>query len=107
MVTRLVEEKESKAREGMKMMGLRDTTYYASWFLFLAFLVGLMSLLIVCTLSLQVFKQSNLLMVFLMCFLYGMNMYGLSFALTSFMQSKKSSATTASIVHLTSYYMAF
>jgi hypothetical protein len=28
MVTRISEEKESKAREGMKMMGLTDSTYY-------------------------------------------------------------------------------
>ena len=34
LVTRLSEEKESKAREGMKMMGLADETYYKSWFAF-------------------------------------------------------------------------
>jgi hypothetical protein len=51
MVTKLSEEKESKAKEGMKMMGLRDTTYYVAWIIFLAFLVGLMSLLLVVTLS--------------------------------------------------------
>lgn len=30
LVIRLAEEKESKAREGMKMMGLSDSSYYAS-----------------------------------------------------------------------------
>jgi cation transport ATPase len=107
MVTKLSEEKESKAKEGMKMMGLRDTTYYVAWIIFLAFLVGLMSLLLVVTLSVQVFKQSNLLLVFLMCFLYGMNLFGLSFGITAWLQSKKSSATAASLIHLMSYYVAF
>ena len=51
MVSKLAEEKESKAREGMKMMGLRDQTYYAAWVIFLAFLVGVMSMLLVITLS--------------------------------------------------------
>jgi hypothetical protein len=49
-VTKLAEEKESKAREGMKMMGLRDQSYYLAWLVFLAVLVGLMSVLLVGTL---------------------------------------------------------
>ena len=49
-VTKLAEEKESKAREGMKMMGLRDHSYYLAWLVFLAVLVGLMSVLLVGTL---------------------------------------------------------
>ena len=34
MVTKLAEEKESKIRESMKMMGLSDGSYYSAWFLF-------------------------------------------------------------------------
>jgi hypothetical protein len=29
----MANEKESKAKEGMKMMGLTDSTYYISWFI--------------------------------------------------------------------------
>jgi len=50
MVSKLAEEKESKAREGMKMMGLRDHSYYLAWVLFLSSLVALMSGLLVGTL---------------------------------------------------------
>ena len=107
MVTKLAEEKESKAREAMKMMGLRDHSYYVAWAMVLAFLVGIMSVLIVGTLSLQTLKQSDLGLVFGMCFLYGMNLYGVSFAITAWLPSKKSSATAASLIHLLSYYIAF
>jgi ATP-binding cassette subfamily A (ABC1) protein 3 len=34
LVSKIASEKESKAREGMKMMGLTDGTYYLSWFIF-------------------------------------------------------------------------
>lgn len=107
MVTKLAEEKESKAREGMNMMGLRDASYYAAWVLFLAALVAIMSVLLVGTLSTQTLKQSNFGLVFAMCFLYGMNLYGVSFAITAWLPSKKSSATAASLIHLLSYYTAF
>jgi hypothetical protein len=33
-VYRIVKEKESKTRESMKMMGLTDTSYWMSWFVF-------------------------------------------------------------------------
>ena len=35
MVTKLAEERESRAREGMKMMGLKDRSYFIGWFIFL------------------------------------------------------------------------
>jgi ABC-2 family transporter protein len=107
MVTKLAEEKESKAREGMKMMGLKDSAYYVAWVVFLAALVALMSASLVCTLKMQTLKQSNFGLVFAMCFLYGMNLYGVSFAITAWLPSKKSSATAASLIHLLSYYTAF
>jgi mannose/fructose/N-acetylgalactosamine-specific phosphotransferase system component IIC len=107
MVTRLAEEKEMKTREAMKMMGLRDFSYYTAWAVFLSVMVALMSALLVCTLSMQTLRRSGAGLVFAMCFLYGMNLYGVSFAITAWLPSKKSSATAASLIHLLSYYTAF
>jgi hypothetical protein len=33
MTSKISSEKESKVKEGMKMMGLRNTTYFTEWFL--------------------------------------------------------------------------
>ena len=33
LIARIASEKESKAKEGMKMMGLHDATYYLAWFI--------------------------------------------------------------------------
>ena len=49
MVTKVAEEKESRGREGMKMMGLRDETYFIGWFIFLFLIVSGMSVLMVLT----------------------------------------------------------
>jgi mannose/fructose/N-acetylgalactosamine-specific phosphotransferase system component IIC len=59
MVTRLAEEKESKAREAIKLMGLRNMSYYAAWLAFLAILVAIISVLLVGTLSFQTLKRSD------------------------------------------------
>ena len=49
MVTKIAEDKESRGREGMKMMGLRDETYFLAWFIFLGIIVVGMSMLLVLT----------------------------------------------------------
>jgi ATP-binding cassette subfamily A (ABC1) protein 3 len=55
IVSKLAEEKESKAREGMKMMGLNDFTYYISWFIFYTFIILVMSIIMVLIIGLTVF----------------------------------------------------
>ena len=104
MVTKVAEEKESKGREGMKMMGLRDETYFIAWFIFLSLIVGGMSTLMVLTACLSVFHQSSVFLVLLMSFLYGMTMYGFAFCVVAIFPGKKSSATAASLLHILSYY---
>jgi len=47
MVTKLAEERESRAREGMKMMGLKDRIYFISWFIFLLMINIMIATLIV------------------------------------------------------------
>jgi len=107
MVTKLSEEKESKAREGMKMMGLNDKTYFTAWFILMLGIISGMSGLLVASSSYGIFKDSNLYFVFLMSLLYGMTLYGFSFFISALMPSKKSSATLASLLHIISFYVAF
>ena len=45
LVSRLSEEKESRTREAMKMMGLSDRSYYLSWFVSNAIVTAFVSLL--------------------------------------------------------------
>lgn len=69
-------EKESKAREGMKMMGLTDEVYYLSWFI--CYSCILFTCTIICTIfAMQgIFKQINGVLFFLFIFLFGLTLYG-------------------------------
>lgn len=107
LVTRLSEEKESKAREGMKMMGLSDETYYKSWFAFNGCVTFGTSLLIVGVLQVELFQNSNKLLMLAMCCTYGTQLFGFSFSIVAFFTSKKASATAASILHLSTYYIVY
>ena len=106
MVTKLAEEKESRAREGMKMMGLNDKSYFVAWAIFMMVVITVMSAILTIS-SARIFTQSNLLLVFLLSITYGMTIYGVSFVITSFLPSKKTSASVASFVHILTFYIAF
>jgi ATP-binding cassette, subfamily A (ABC1), member 1 len=106
MVTRLAEERESRAREGMRMMGMPDFYYFSGWFIFLACINLVIGLCIVTTLSFEVLKFSSPILVLAMCLLYGSSLFGISFAIVSVFPSIKASATAASILHLCSFYVA-
>jgi len=55
IVARLAEEKESKAREGMKMMGLNDFEYISSFFVFFFCIILVISGIITAVCSFGVF----------------------------------------------------
>ena len=107
MVTKLAEEKESRAREGMIMMGLKSETYFIAWFIFMACIISIMSIILVLTAQINTFTQSNNFLILTMCILYGMTMYGFAFIIAAIFPTKKSSATAASLLHLLSYYIGF
>jgi ATP-binding cassette subfamily A (ABC1) protein 5 len=86
-VSKLAEEKESKAREGMKMMGLKDSTYFLSWFIFFSAIMAIMSLTIAIMTAFNVFNHSNFLLVFLLSFFYGMTLFGFAILVVSFIPS--------------------
>jgi hypothetical protein len=99
MVTKLSEEKESKAREGMKMMGLNDKSYFAAWFIFMLILITSINGIVVGLSQVVLFKISDLSVIFTLGFFYGMTIYGFSFMLVAFMPTKKLSANSASLIH--------
>ena len=107
MVTKLAEEKEGRSREGMQMMGLREETYFYSWFLMLLFIITTTSVVTVLVSSVDVFRNTDMTLYFFMCMLYGMTMYGFSFIIVAIFPTKKSSATSASLIHIMSYYFGF
>lgn len=91
----LVMEKELKLREAMSMMGLYDTAYWISWLAWEGLLVAVSSVFIVLfgmMFQFDFFLHNNFAILFLVFFLFQMNMTAFAFALSAFI-SRSSSAT--------------
>lgn len=54
ITSKIASEKESKSREGMKMMGLQDSTYFMAWFI-LFFTISFVTAIIVTIMSNWIF----------------------------------------------------
>jgi len=55
-VSKMASEKESKAKEGMKMMGLNDFTYYVAWFILYLTICIVVSIIVTIMTFVGVFK---------------------------------------------------
>ncbi|KAL6181591.1 hypothetical protein ACLB2K_048244 [Fragaria x ananassa] len=95
-MTSLITEKELKLREAMTMMGLYDTAYWLSWLAWEGIMTVLSSLFIVLfgmMFQFKFFQVNNFLVLYLVFFLFQLNMIGFAFMLSAFI-SKASSSTT-------------
>ncbi len=83
-VSKLSEEKESKAREGMKMMGLKDSTYFISWLIFYFVVVVIMGVIMTGMISINIFPYSNKFLFFILTLLYSLTLYGFGIMIVAF-----------------------
>jgi ATP-binding cassette subfamily A (ABC1) protein 7 len=75
-VSLIVKEKESKAKESMRMMGMTDIPYWLSWFAFYTSLNTIFALMAWAVLCINVIGASNPIYIFLYIWLYGQSVFG-------------------------------
>ncbi|XP_057952553.1 ABC transporter A family member 2-like [Malania oleifera] len=95
-VSSLVTEKELKLRQAMTMMGLYESAYWLSWLTWegiTTLLSSLFTVLFGMMFQFDFFLNNNFAVVFLLFFLFQLNMTGFAFMLSAFV-SKSSSSTT-------------
>ncbi|KAK3035661.1 hypothetical protein RJ639_032533, partial [Escallonia herrerae] len=95
-ISSLITEKELKLRQAMAMMGLYDTAYWLSWLTWegvITLLSSLFTVLFGMMFQFDFFLNNNFAVLFLLFFLFQLNMIGFAFMLAAFI-SKSSSSTT-------------
>ena len=95
-------EKETKAKEGMKIMGLTDGIYFMSYFI-QYIVIALFDAFINTLILLNVFKQIPFVVFFLLFFLFSMNVFALAFLFQSFINKAKE----AKIISIHLYIILF
>lgn len=99
LISNIVAEKESKARESMKMMGLTDSSYWLSWFTYYIIVVTIISILCVIILAPTVFTNSTTGIIFLYFWVYGISLFGFCILLQSFFSRARVAAITGTLIY--------
>ena len=84
----------------MRMMGLTDTIYWTSWFIFYTIIVTIISLVSTIIITTKVFPHSNWGLILLFFWLFGMSLFGY----VMFCQSLFSNSRVASIFSVLIYF---
>ncbi|XP_044763088.1 ABC transporter A family member 1-like [Coccinella septempunctata] len=95
----IVGEKENKIKEGMKIMGLRDSVFWLSWFIIYATFVSIFS--IVCCIllfTLRVFQNTNFLLIFLLVLLFSLSIIMFGFMITPFFDKSRTAGILGNFI---------
>jgi len=98
LIKNLVEEKESKTKELMKIMGLRDSAFGLSWFLtylILFLLISILSTILMCSTFVM---YSNSVIIFLLVFLFLTSLIPFCFAVSAFFNKAKSASIVGPLI---------
>jgi ATP-binding cassette, subfamily A (ABC1), member 3 len=101
IVSLIVKEKESKARESMRMMGMTDFPYWLSWFVYYTVINTALSLTAWGVLCINVIGFSNIYYVFAWIWLYGEAIFGQIIFMQALFQRSKFSGLIAAVVYFT------
>ena len=99
IVSLLVKEKESKARESMRMMGMTDLPYWLSWFVYYTALNTVLSLIAWGVLCINVIRASNPWYILAWIWLYGQAVFGQIIIMQSLFQKSKYSGLVSAVVY--------
>jgi len=103
IISIIVQDKELKTREGMKMMGLKDSAYWLSFLCYYLIIFGILS---VCLSSISVgfvFRHSNWFITFIYYMLYGLSVFAFAFFLASFFSKARVASITGTMIYFASY----
>jgi hypothetical protein len=103
MVTRVVSEKSTRAKESMRMMGMGDSSYWISWFIQWTLSNTILVTLMWGILMINCFSRTHGGIVWLFMWLFGQSLFGLLlFAQSLFSKAKEAAATTTGLYFATS-----
>ena len=93
MVTIILFDREKKLDEGLRMMGMRNTPYFASWLTVYVTMVTVSSLLTTFVLGFALLNAGSAIMVFITMELYGTAVVAFGFFITTVFKDHQSGQT--------------
>jgi len=104
IIRALVLEKETRIKEGMKMMGLTDSAYNLSWLITTFIQMTFVSILITLVTGSSVFEYSNKVYVFIYFEAFSLAVINMCFLLSTFFSRSKSASLLGPMIFFASFF---
>ena len=104
-VLRIVREKETKAKEGMKIMGMTESIYFLSYFI-QYFITNIFYTLANSIIMKMVFRHIGYQFLFLTFFLWGLNVFALAFFYQSFIDRTRVALILSLLIYFIMFFLA-
>ena len=99
MLTVVVDEKERKIKESLKMVGLKDSVFWMSWFIVYAVIILFPSIVGTLVINLAVFTNNKqFIIVFVLIYLYCLSIIMFAFVLTTIFNKVKTATLVGAVV---------
>ena len=104
-VLRIVREKETKAKEGMKIMGMSESTYFLSYFIQF-FITNIFYSLCNSIIMKLVFTHTGWEFLFITFLLWGLNVFALAFFFQSFIDKTRVALILSLLIYFVMYFFS-
>ena len=103
LVSIIVLEKEQNTREGMKMMGLKDSAYWLSLFAYYFIIFTIIALCLTAISNGLIYYYSNWFIIFLFYLVYGLSIFTFSLFMASFFSRARIASISSAMLYFVSY----
>jgi ATP-binding cassette subfamily A (ABC1) protein 3 len=108
LIRGIVMEKETRLREGMRMMGMSDLAITAAWFTTYAFGIFLIiAFAIALTVKLSFFPRSDFFLLFMLFWLFGIASTALCYLISVFFSRSKVASNLGALLFIASFFPYF
>ena len=103
----IVQEKESKTKESMRMMGMSDLSYWLSWFVYYLIIMTIANTLALFVMMVNIIEYSKAGYIWIMLWLYGIAVFGLIVSVQSIFNKKKFAGIGATMIYFIGLFINF
>lgn len=103
----IVKEKETRSKEGMRMMGMSDTAYWLSWFVHYTLINTVIATIAWLVLLINVIQFSRPFYIWIYFWLYGEAVFGQIVLIQAFLSKSKYSGIIATLFYFGGSFLAF
>lgn len=99
MIFLIVKEKESRTKESMRMMGMKDSAYWLSWYVYFTFISSCICILAWLVLLINCIENSNSFLVLVFFIFYAQAVFGQIVFLSALFENSKYSGIVGTLIY--------